>query len=510
MSIRVTTNIFCPEKHSACPYFGSNSIYSLLAERNYLRQRCNELEVLYNLAQQQILERDKQIAEFRQENEYLKEELRRALQRRFKKNIQRPEDQNLPDTRENKSRKRGAQVGHKGTTYKMPEHIDKEFHVIPEFCPHCNSTNLSLCKKVVKHTIQEIVIEPLTIRIYRHYAYCKNCKKVFSIRHKNDLERTYIGPKAKALGAHIRYKAGVSYGQLKDIFNIFGIKLSRSAFLGIDNKIAEYGQPFYDLLHQELLNSNSVNSDETNWRIDGINHWLWGLSNNWRLNTKKISFFHIDRHRSGDVAEKLLGEFKGILTADFYQAYNRINAFRKQRCLSHLLDDTEQLQQSAKDNPEVVLFCENLKNLLKQAMELRNLLLSKKIEQSDYIRKKTELIEQLDLLAKVHFQHKLAEALRKRLARYQNEILTFLDYPEIEPTNNQAERQLRRSVIFRKITFGNRSQKGANNHKVIMSLVQTAELNGSRPIDLLFSLLTRDTEDKISKILLGCDQPRPP
>lgn len=296
----------------------------------------------------------------------------------------------------------------------------------------------------------------------------------------------------------------MSLGQLKELFNIFGIKLTPTAFLGIDYKISQSGQPFYKLLHKELIASNSINSDETGWRVNGINHWIWGLSN------KKISFFHIDRHRNNDVAETLLGDFRGILTTDFYQTYNRINAFAKQKCLAHLLCDIKDLQETAKDDQEAISFLQNLKELIKQAMELWKQFVSGNIAQPDYLLKKTELTEQLDSLAKTQLKHKLAEALRKRLAKYQNEILTFLDYPEIEPTNNRAERQLRRSVIFRKITFGNRSQRGVDNHKVIMSLVQTAELNGSKPLDLLYSLLTNDSQTNISKILLGCYQPRAP
>ena len=41
-----------------------------------------------------------------------------------------------------------------------------------------------------------------------------------------------------------------------------------------------------------------------------------------------------------------------------------------------------------------------------------------------------------------------------------------------------AEQQIRPDVIFRKITFGNRSQKGAANHSILQSIIQTARLNG--------------------------------
>jgi len=70
------------------------------------------------------------------------------------------------------------------------------------------------------------------------------------------------------------------------------------------------------------------------------------------------------------------------------------------------------------------------------------------------------------------------------------ELLPFLEHPEVEPTNNRAERGLRASVIMRKITFGNRTEAGARNHSIIMSIVQTGILNGKEPFDIFLSLAT--------------------
>jgi len=80
--------------------------------------------------------------------------------------------------------------------------------------------------------------------------------------------------------------------------------------------------------------------------------------------------------------------------------------------------------------------------------------------------------------------------LQKRLIKHNAELLTFLDYPEIEPTNNRAERQLRPNVIMRKITFGNRSDIGAGNHQVIMSIIHMARLQGIEPFNAFLSLTT--------------------
>ena len=66
-------------------------------------------------------------------------------------------------------------------------------------------------------------------------------------------------------------------------------------------------------------------------------------------------------------------------------------------------------------------------------------------------------------------------------------------FPNVDPTNNHAERSLRPSVIFRKITFGNRSQTGTAIHSILSSLIQTALRQKINPIDFLQTLLLKNT-----------------
>ena len=102
---------------------------------------------------------------------------------------------------------------------------------------------------------------------------------------------------------------------------------------------------------------------------------------------------------------------------------------------------------------------------------------------------KEDLEKRIDALTRGKMMNKKANALRKRLLRYKDEIFTFLDYPDIvDPTNNFSERQLRPSVISRKLSFGNKTKEGADRHAVMMSLIQTAKLQKKEPKDLLLSL----------------------
>ncbi len=64
-----------------------------------------------------------------------------------------------------------------------------------------------------------------------------------------------------------------------------------------------------------------------------------------------------------------------------------------------------------------------------------------------------------------------------RLSKQAAHLFTFLLHPQVEATNNRAERSLRPAVIQRKIACGNKTRKGADTWQVIASVVVTAEQN---------------------------------
>ena len=89
-----------------------------------------------------------------------------------------------------------------------------------------------------------------------------------------------------------------------------------------------------------------------------------------------------------------------------------------------------------------------------------------------------------------------AEILKQRLINPKKEyyrLFTFLDYPNVQPTNNQAEQSLRNMVIFRKICFGTRSAEGSHFHSILPSLLLTARRQGKHSLDFFKILFTSDT-----------------
>jgi signal transduction histidine kinase len=72
-------------------------------------------------------------------------------------------------------------------------------------------------------------------------------------------------------------------------------------------------------LKAEIRASPALQADETGWREDGINGYIWSVC------TASIRYYEYHHSRSGEVVKQLIGEnFQGVLGSDFYAGYNAI------------------------------------------------------------------------------------------------------------------------------------------------------------------------------------------
>ncbi len=71
--------------------------------------------------------------------------------------------------------------------------------------------------------------------------------------------------------------------------------------------------------------------------------------------------------------------------------------------------------------------------------------------------------------------------LAERIGKYRDYLFTFLDTPGVAPDNSHAERMIRRAVIIRKNSLGNRSEQGAATQGILMSANRTLKLRDLDP-----------------------------
>lgn len=422
----------------------------------------------------------KRIEELEESNKRLRLELAEYRQLRFKS---KPAVED--STVQRLAKKGGAPKGHPGWSRTVPRRANEHIEVTLQQCPRCGGRHLRSCKRYEDHYQEDIVLPQVKVTRFRKYFYyCRDCGGVVHGVGEGELPGSYIGPVAKSVASFLHFQMKLPYRKLHVLFrDLFHLNFTPSAAPGFDGQIRCRGAPLYEQMRQRLPAQPFAHVDETGWRKDGVNHWLWCVA------VAGMVFYHIDPHRGGKVVVELLGErFAGVLISDFLAAYNRIQA-RKQRCLVHLLRLLKKWQVYFAGDRTRLRYFTRLAALIKSIIALSAQVANRRTR--NFIDRRADLIARLRRALKTSLAHPRADKFIAKLSAMWRELVTCLEIPGICAHNNLAERLLRDNVIMRKITFGNRSTKGMLNHEVLMSLIQTARLQNLNPLTFLHQLLTQ-------------------
>ena len=116
------------------------------------------------------------------------------------------------------------------------------------------------------------------------------------------------------------------------LHTVHQLRLSVGAIVAATHRVADRAQGVMSDIVERIRGSPAVHADETGWREDGHNGYVWTFS------TPTERYF-LRRGRGKVVVDEALGdEFAGVLVSDFYAAYHHYDG-PKQRCWAHLLRD---------------------------------------------------------------------------------------------------------------------------------------------------------------------------
>jgi hypothetical protein len=100
------------------------------------------------------------------------------------------------------------------------------------------------------------------------------------------------------------------------------------------------------------------------------------------------------------------------------------------------------------------------------------------IVQSEFQEKERQCLykkyqKEIRSITEISFTNGGAKAVQTRIRNQGTNLITALNYPNVPLTNNEAERNIRKMVVTRKISGGSRSNEGAKIHAVNMSVAQS-------------------------------------
>jgi transposase len=389
-------------------------------------------------------------------------------------------------------RRPGRKPGHPAALRARPRTIDvKQEVALPvdgrgrRCCPRCR-TQLS----EVKHhqrIVEDIIPSKVVTTCYRtHSGYCPSCRKRVESRGEDQppaasLPHGQLGINALATAAVMRVRYRMPLRQITQLFqDLPGLTLSPAAVSKQLGRLSRWLSGQYDRLQLVLRAAEVVHADETGWRMNGRNGYLWTLTN------AEHTLFHVDRSRSGKVIAELLGAaFGGTLVSDFYAVYDQFDC-PQQKCLTHLL---RELRDAVHQRPELVshAFFKRCKHLVQEMLRLKKR--RKQLSGAAYARQVKSAETRLRNLAANSWGDADADRLAARLRKYQDRLTTFLHDAKVDGTNNAAERALRPAVVMRKITGGSRSESGAESWAVLASVMRTAQQQGRDVVVTIKELL---------------------
>lgn len=391
-------------------------------------------------------------------------------------------------------KKRGAPVGHDGRTRPIPDKIDAVENIPPpDVCPQCGHTDIKQTQAFTSKYIEDII--PVTRHVTeKRYmeGICSHCHT--SLIHPHALEGppVTIGTNLISLLTIMRQQLGATYRKMSRFSTeTLQVPLSPSGVLGIINRMSSKLEPIYKGIEAALPFQEVLHGDETGWKMDGVHWYLWCLCN------RHMVYFHPSQSRGAKIPKSILGEnYRGILHADFYAAYNFVE--KTQRCLIHLQRDIhDELEVSPQDRALIQLK-KGIGDIINEAKRINRLHLSQ-LSPEEKERTRKEMEDILLQLTRLDSPIQKVEALIKRIIKHRPNLLRFMEHHEVEFHNNRAERAIRPAVIFRKISFGNRTEQGAYLYTILATVIETYRLKNGNITRLLKRVL-RSPENEIKRI----------
>lgn len=410
---------------------------------------------------------------------------------------------------EGEKKPRGGQLGHAGHGREKPTQNSPPLYVELDECPDCSTpvgepvdgaeqSRIITDIPLPRHNIYEIV--------YLRY-WCKKCKKLVRGEVPWLPPNQQFGP---AVASWIVYQRmlGLTIGKIQSsLYETYEITISEATILKLEKWIADTLKEDYEKLHEEIVKAAAVNADETSFRIDGKNGWLWVFT------STICSYYKIAPTRGHIIPEETLEGFNGVLGRDAWKPYDVVKCSGHQLDLLHVNRWLERAEIKHRIEPRSLLtskpaklinrgrppekfleFVDGVRSILKRAVEFTEKYPPPSMKERENVCK--EVKKDMKALLDKEWTDNDAIRISKELRTRQDMLFTFMEYDGVPWHNNDAERAIRQGVLHRKISGGRRTWTGAEILEVVLSVYETSKKRGQRFMEMLKKKLEIPTSGK--------------
>jgi hypothetical protein len=387
-------------------------------------------------------------------------------------------------------RKKRAPEHNQGRRREPPTRIEP--HAL-ERCPECDyrlhGSSLDYTRQVVE------LLPPPPVEVVEHQVikrWCPCCKAWRSPTLDltgQVLGQGRIGVRIASLIAFLSQTLRLPIRRIHAyLARVHQLTLSTGEIVELLHRVRQASQAAVATLKCQARASPILHGDETSWRENGQNGYIWAFST---PGNEAVRYYEFDTSRSQHVVRRVLdGVFAGHLVSDFYGSYN-VYAGKHQRCWVHLLRDLHALKEQHAQEVAVVEWAQSVRALYDEAQTW--------LQEQAQLGQETREQRYVSLVTRCHglgLQHARSKqhpcrALAKRLLRHEDELFQFVLVEGLSADNNLAERSIRPLVVIRKISGGSRSAEGTKTRMVLASLFETWQARGLNPFDECLKLLSQ-------------------
>jgi transposase len=432
-----------------------------------------ELLELVRRQEAELAARDEKIRE-------LEEELAQ-----FRQPAKTPENSSVPPSQARKAnrvagrRKLGPKRGHVGISRVRGE-PDVVVECRPRVCGGCgHELPQTGGRRVGRSQVVELpVFAPVVVEAWQYSVACEQCGEQTAGTYPAGLEpRRTFGPGVEALLSYFHERHHVSYERLVEVCrDVFGLAISQGGVENVLQRWVERARPTYAAIREQVRGSPVINSDETSARVAGRNQWQWVFQ------TPEASYHVIAPSRGGDVIDAFLaGAEPEVWGSDLWAPQILTSATEHQICLSHQERDLTFAVEA--DADEARLWAIEVRHVFGRAIRLHHE--RAQVTPTTFARRRLLIENATDRLVFDRYLAPKTEAarLQQRYRTHRDRLYVFLHRDDVEPTNNSSERDLRPSVIHRKVIGGFRSAWGAEASAIRTTILATARKQARNLLD---------------------------
>ncbi|HEY8127220.1 MAG TPA: IS66 family transposase [Hyphomicrobium sp.] len=387
--------------------------------------------------------------------------------------------------RQPSGKKSGGQKGHKGETLRQTATPDDVVDHHPQTCGGCGA---ALTQDVSEgHAARQVfdLPEPQPLNVTEHRAHvcrCGSCGQTTRAAFPEGVDApVQYGARIAAFVVYLLHYQFIPEDRLKQLMSdLFDVSLSCATIAGMSRNCASRLEGFAEALRDLVAGADVKHMDETGFRIGGKTQWLHVAC------TALLTFYRVCAKRGS-----LLANVVGVVVHDHWKPYYTMTGVLHALCNAHHLRELKALVDIEKED-----WARQMQILLRRACHAANLARQRDVPLNPRfiarIKRRYDAIVRQGLAfheaqpplvrtkgkSRGPAPRRTGHNLLARLDHRKEDVLRFLDDPNVPFTNNQAEGDVRMMKVKQKISGGFRSEDGAKDFAIIRSVISTARKQG--------------------------------